>query len=108
MESVSDEKYLETSANKSSSWCSWRSDDLYISLLAILRAGYTLLPVSGVMRAVLEIVEQLVLFCRERAQPGLVILRRLGRRSIFGTRDHHCQRTISLFVVHWHYNDLNH
>lgn len=99
---IKQEQYLETSANESSSWSSLRFHDLHISLLAVFRAGYTLLPVSGGVRAAVEIAEQLVLFGRERAHTGLVILRGLGRGSIFGTWDHHCQRTISLFIVHWH------
>lgn len=96
--------YLEACTDEGSTRSGRCSDDLDISLLAVLCAGYTLLPVSGGVRAAVKVIEQFMLLCRERAHTSLVILRRLRCRSVFGTWDHYRQRAISLLVVYWHCN----
>lgn len=100
------EPYLKAGTYESTRGCHRVSCTLQISFLTILRARYTLFPIGGRARAIVEIVYEFVFLSGERTHDGLadaVILRRLRRRSIFRAWDHYRQRAITLFIVDWYY-----
>lgn len=68
--------YLKTSTYESTGGCHRVSCALQISLLAVFRARYTLFPISGGARAIVEIAYEFVLLGGERTHDGLVVILR--------------------------------